>query len=560
MLSLLHIENIAVVEKADIEFAPGFNALTGETGAGKSIVIDSLEAAVGWRTSRELVRRGAKSALVTAVFRDVDAGELLEELGAEDEEELILTRKISEDGKSAARVNGVPVSSAQLRELGLHLIDIHSQGDGQRLTDERYHRGFLDDFGGLAEPLAAYRTAYEAYRAVREEMDKLALDESEKERRLDVLNYQIEELERVGLKPGEYEDKLQRRLFMKSAGKLLDAAMEANAALSGGESSPGAVALIEEAAGSVERAARLSGEFSALAGKLNDLKFAAEDAEEELRELRERLDFSPEEMDVLDERLDALKRVLRKYGGDEESALAYLEERKQERDAIEYAGERLQKLEKELSKARESAEKAAGKLSALRKKAAGELSKRIEAELAALSMRGAVFTVELTDTELGPYGKDNVRFLMAANAGESVGRISKVASGGELSRIMLALKTVLAAGDAVQSMVFDEIDTGISGVAAQRVAEKMAGIARGKQVICVTHLPQLAAMADAHFSIAKELAEGRTYTKVTRLDFDGRKRELARLTGGDTVTPATLTAAAEQLEAAERFKREAVEE
>lgn len=556
MLSLLHIENIAVVEKADIEFAPGFNALTGETGAGKSIVIDSLEAAVGWRTSRELVRRGAKSALVTAVFRDVDVGELLEELGAEDEEELILTRKISEDGKSTARVNGVPVSSAQLRELGLRLIDIHSQGDGQRLTDERYHRGFLDDFGGLGEKLASYRTAYESYKAVQEEMDRLTLDESEKERRLDVLNYQIEELERVGLKPGEYEDKLQRRLFMKSAGKLLDAAMEADAALSGGESSPGAVALIEEAAGSVERAARLSGEFTALAGKLNDLKFAAEDAGEELRDLRERLDFSPEEMDVLDERLDALKRVLRKYGGDEESALAYLEERKQERDAIEYAGERLQKLEKELSKTREAAERAAGELSALRRKAAGELSKRIEAELAALSMRGAVFTVELTDTELGPYGKDSVRFLMAANAGESVGRISKAASGGELSRIMLALKTVLAAGDAVQSMVFDEIDTGISGVAAQRVAEKMAGIARGKQVICVTHLPQLAAMADAHFSIAKELTEGRTYTRVTRLDFDGRKRELARLTGGETVTPATLTAAAEQLEAAERFKRE----
>ncbi len=555
MLSLLHIENIAVVERADIEFESGFNAMTGETGAGKSIVIGSLEAALGCRTSRELVRRGAGSAQVTAVFTGVDAGDFLRENGLEEEEELVLTRRITEDGKSSCRINGCPVATAQLRELGARLMDIHSQGDGQRLADERVHLELLDRFGNLGGELDEYKLKYEAYRQTREELEKLTTDESERARRLDTLSYQIEELERTELHPGEYEEKLQRRTFLKNAGKLTEAVQTAEESLSGGDSTDGAVSLMETAAAALKTAERYSEDVAALAEKLSDLKYAAEDAAEEVRALWEQLDYSPEEMDELDSRLDSLKRVLRKYGGTEEAALQYLEKSRAERDAVERADERRDELEAELSRLHGEAVLAADALSKARRSAGEELARRVEEELAQLAMPGASFMVEQTPQELGPRGADGIRFLMAANAGESVGRISKVASGGELSRIMLALKTVFASGDSVQSMVFDEIDTGISGVAAQRVAEKIAGISRYKQVICVTHLPQLAAMADAHFSISKEVSGGRTRTLVTRLDTDGRKSELARLAAGDAVTETSLTAAGEQLRAAERFRR-----
>ncbi|MGM9521664.1 MAG: DNA repair protein RecN [Oscillospiraceae bacterium] len=555
MLSLLHIENIAVVEKADIEFEKGLNVLTGETGAGKSIVIDSLEAALGWRTSRELVRRGAKSALVTAVFTGADVKDWCEDNGAEYDDELVLTRKIGEDGKSSCRINGMPISAVQMRELGLRLIDIHGQGDGQRLTDERYHRSYLDGFGGTDKELQEYRQAYNEYKSVQDELDALSLDESEKERRIDILTFQIAEIERAGLVPGEYEEKHKRREFLKSAGKLTGAVRDAAAALYGGERSDGAISLIGAAAESVSYALRFSDELSGISEKLNDLRYAAEDVAEELRDIRERLDFSPEELDELDERLDTLRRVLKKYGGSEEAALEFLDDCKRELENIEYADERRRTLEAKLSRLRAAAEGLAGKLSDKRRSAAEELEKRIEKELSELSMGGASFKVEVSKAPLGPYGADDVRFLMAANAGEAMGRISKVASGGELSRIMLAMKTVLASRDDVQSMVFDEIDTGVSGIAAQRVAEKLAVIGRGKQVICVTHLPQIAAMADTHFSIEKREDAGRTFTSVTKLDIEGRKSELARLTGGANITETTLRSAQEQLDAAKNFKQ-----
>ncbi|MBQ1768737.1 MAG: DNA repair protein RecN [Oscillospiraceae bacterium] len=558
MLRTLNIENIAVIEKAEIEFSEGLNVLTGETGAGKSIVIDSLEAALGWRTSAQLVRTGAKSARVTAAFSADGLDEILRELDLEAEDgEVILTRRITEDGKSTCRVNGVPVPAASVRRLGLQLMDIHGQGDGQRLTDERYHREYLDAFGGLSAELEAYRGAYSKYRAALSELEELNVDEAEKARRLDMLTYQINELERADLKPGEFDEKSARRTLLKNSGKLTAAISDAAAAMLGGERSDGALSLIEAALGGVEYALKYSDGFSALRDKLRDLKFSCEDAAYELRDMKDGLDFSPEELDELDDRLDTLKRILRKYGGSEEAALEFLENAKEELKTIENSDARREELEAETEKLRKKAEALAAALTEKRKKVGEALADRIEAELQALSMKGAVFFVSLgAGGELGPYGRDEVRFMMSANAGEAPGRISKVASGGELSRVMLAMKSVLSENDPVDAMVFDEIDTGVSGIAARRVAEKLAGIAAKKQVICVTHLPQIASMADVHFSISKELNEGRTYTRVERLDGEGRKLELARLTGGDVITETTLKAAEEQLDAAEKWKKE----
>ncbi len=554
MLTVLHIENIAVVERADIEFSPGLNVLTGETGAGKSIVIDALEASLGWRTSREIVRTGAKSALVTATFTGAEAESFCAGAGIEYDGELVLTRRILEDGRSSCRVNGVPVPASQLRELGLRLIDIHGQGDGQRLTNERWHLGYLDGYIGGGEKLEEYRAAYREYVGIKKELDSLAMDEGERERRVDILSFQIKELERAKLVPGEYEEKLRRRDFMKSAGRLSEAVRDAASCLLGSERSDGAVSLIEAAAGSVNHALRWSEELAGLAQRLTELKYTAADVAEELRDMEARLDFSSEELDELDSRLDTIKRAMRKYGGSEEAALETLERSKRELEEIGSSDERIKKLEVKLASAKHRAQKLAGELTEIRKAGAVRLSQEIDRELAGLSMPGAAFEVETAPAELGPDGGDAVRFLIAANAGEAPGRIAKVASGGELSRIMLAMKTVLSRADSVEAMVFDEIDTGVSGIAAQRVAEHLAEIGAGKQVICVTHLPQIAAMADWQFSIEKRVEGGRTRTSVTLLDDGGRERELARLTGGDNITETTLLAAREQLEAARSYK------
>lgn len=557
MLILLNIENVAVIEKAEIEFGGGFNVLTGETGAGKSIVIDSLEAALGWRTNAQIVRSGAKSANVTAVFTADGLEPWCAEHGIDIEDgELILTRRISDNGKSTCRVNGTPVPASVVRQLGLMLIDIHGQGDGQRLTDEKYHREYLDSFGSLSGELSEYSEAYNKYKNIQAEIDALSLDESEKARRMDMLEYQINEIENAKLTQGEYDEKSKRREFLKNAGKLTSAVLDANAAIYGGDMSDGALSLIETACDTISRAVRFSDELSEIQSKLTELKYSCEDVAYELRDLNDRLDFSPDELDELDSRLDTLKKVLRKYGGTEEAALEFLEKCKLELSDIEYSDEKRIKLEKQLDESRKEAEKLADVLTEKRTAAAKKLSQRIEGELSALSMKGARFEVSIVSgKELGPYGKDDVKFMMSANAGEAFGRLSKVASGGELSRVMLAMKSVLSAGDSVNAMVFDEIDTGVSGIAAQRVAEKLSAIGSKKQVICVTHLPQIAAMADTHFSIAKSQENGRTFTQVTKLTAEGRQNELARLTGGDNITETSIKAAQEQLEAAAQFKR-----
>ena len=558
MIKLLHIENIAVVEKADIELSAGLTVLTGETGAGKSIVIDALSAVTGGRTSRDLIRTGADFASVTAVFSDV-GGALLSEIGAESDEdgEIYLSRKISADGKSACRINGAPVSVAQMRELGASLLDIHGQNDGRKLLDEGAHLSYLDSFGGSADLRDEYFVAYGKLKDKKNEIDKLTMDERERERRIDELKYQIEEIERAKLKPGEQDELTLRRQLLLNASKLTDAVETAFEALYGGDSSVGAVALIGDAQGQLDRAARYSEGLRALSERLLDLRYCAQDISEELRDFRVQLDFTPGELDELEARLDVLRRITRKYG-EEEQALMHLERSRSELSDIEDGVNILAKLENELKKRVKAAMELAGKLSKARKAAAATLESRVMEELSQLNMPGVSFIVEF-DIVRGEYGLcdtgcDEAWFLMSANAGETPGRINRIASGGELARIMLALKNVLSSEQDTGTMVFDEIDTGVSGIAAQRVGEKLAKLARQRQVLCVTHLPQIAVMADTHFEIKKSVSEGRTFTYVDQLDFEGRKKEIARLSGGENITVTTLTSAEEQLAAAAKFK------
>ena len=557
MLNELHIENIAVIEKADISFAPGLNVLTGETGAGKSIIIDSIGAVLGERVSRDLVRRGAETGTVTAVFDADCAAAWLEENEIDSDGELIIQRRITLDGKSSCRICGTPVTAAQLKELAAMLVDIHGQNDGRQLMDERRHMAYLDSFGHLDGALAAYRAEYDRFSAIKKEMAALSMDEIEKARLSDSLKYQIEELERANIKPGEKDTLSARRDLLRNSEKLTEALDEAFSALYGGDDN--AVSMSQNAAYYAAKAANYAPELEQAANAVNDAAFALADAAETLRDFKDSLDFSPEEYDNIETRLSLLNKLERKYGRTDEELCVYLDECRRKLDDIEYADDRLVKLEKELSAQKAQCVKAAAALSAQRREKAAELEKRIVTELRELNMPSVRFAVEFVpvDNEQGfdASGADKIRFIMSANAGEELGRISKIASGGELSRIMLAMKNVFAENDPVGTMVFDEIDTGVSGIAAQRVAEKLFAVSKGRQVMCVTHLPQIAAMADSHYLIAKHEEGGRTYTEVNGLTREGRRRELARLHGGDFITETTLASAEEQLAAAEAFKK-----
>ena len=556
MLSELHIENIAVIERADISFGAGLNVLTGETGAGKSIVIDAIGAVLGGRVSRELVRHGADKGLVTALF-DLDGCEQwLQDNEIDAEDELIVQRRIMADGKSSCRICGNPVTAAQLKELAALLVDIHGQNDGRQLMDERRHREYLDRFGVEQAVLDRYREAYRAFTALEKEYASLQMDEIEKERLSDQLRYQIAELERAGLKAGEYDGLCARRDLLRNSEKLTEALDAAMALLYGEEDN--ALSMTQNAAYYVSRASAWSPELEGCVETLNSAAFGLSDVSETLRDLRERLDFSPEEYDSLESRISLLNKLQRKYGRDEEMLLAFLDECREKLDSIQYADERSLKLKKLLQEAKARCLREGESLRQARQQAARSLETRIRDELRQLNMPSVRFAVEFAPLEGEPgfdaNGCDRIRFLMSANAGEELGRISHIASGGELSRIMLAMKNVFAEKDPVPTMIFDEIDTGVSGIAAQRVGEKLWQVSLGKQVMCVTHLPQIAAMADSHYLIQKEERGGRTYTEVQPLDREGRRRELARLHGGDNITPLTLQSAEEQMAACERFK------
>lgn len=559
MLELLHIENIAVIETADIAFQPGFNALTGETGAGKSIVIDAMGAVLGGRASRELIRTGVPKAFVSAVFSHVpaDLPGLAENGIAPDEDgNLLLQREMTVDGKNTCRVNGRPLTVTQLRQIGAELLNIHGQHDGQQLLDEEQHGAYLDRFGRMDAPLAAYRKEYAAMAALREQIRTLQMDEAEKARRMDSLRFQIDELERAELVPGEEEELNARRELLRNGEKYIAALSGADYCLSGDDSSTGAVTAIRDAEEALHGIRHLSPDLEELYKRLESLRCEAFDLAETVRDKRAEFDFSPAELDAAEARTDQLYRLKKKYGATVEDMIAYLDKCRTELDAMETADDTLILLDGQLKKAEANVKAAGAVLTQKRKEAAKVLEQRIQQELRDLDMNKVRFSIDFAEKEPAQDGCDTIRFLMSANVGEDLRPIAKIASGGELARIMLALKNVLAEQESIATLVFDEVDTGVSGRAAQKVAEKLAQVARHKQVLCVTHLPQLAAMADTHFSVEKGEASGRTFTHVVQLDREARKAELARITGGSRVTGALLESAGELLDQAEAYRKQ----
>ena len=554
MLRLLHIENIAVIEQAEIAFDRGFNVLTGETGAGKSIVIDAISAILGERTYRDVIRTGADRAFVSAVFDGVpDLPWFAENRVEYDPSELLVQREVYADGKNVCRVNGRPVTVAILKKLGGQLVNIHGQHDSQQLFDETKHLSYLDLFARNEAERTAYAACYERVLSLRRERERLTLDEGEKLRRVEALQYQLEEIGRAGLQPGEDEQLENRRKLLQNAEKLSEALAAAAMALSGGEDASGAVDLVGEADHALARIARYDEGLAALGDRLSNLQYELEDVAGELRDHLDQMAYSGEELEQIESRLDVIHRLKRKYGGSVEEILQYAERAQRELDEITFSEERLAQLEKELAAATAEAKTAGLLLRATRQTAARAMETRLSQELAALDMPRAQFVCQLEETDLTPDGLDSLRFLMTANVGEALKPLSKVASGGELARIMLAIKNVLAEQDRVGTLIFDEVDAGVSGRAAQKVAEKLRAVSKNKQVLCVTHLPQIAAAADVHLLIAKTEREGRTYTQVTALDRPGRTREIARIIGGAEITETTLRSAGEMLQSDRDF-------
>lgn len=553
MLSNLQIENIAVIKSASIDFENGFNVMTGETGAGKSIVIDSLNAILGERTSRELIRSGADSASVCAEFQNVgdNVKNELEKLGIEKDDTLIVSRKLTPDGKNVCRINGMPATVSMLKALGVQLVNIHGQLDNQSLLSPETHCSFIDKLAGSGRELSEFKELYSLYIKKENELKSLNTDVNEKNRRLDILNYQIEEIQKADIRPGEKDELTEKLGFLRNAEKVLDLLHTAYAALNGDGEMPGAADIAADAASKLLSAADYSSDFTETANGINDAAMNLSAYTEELRDKIYSLDYDPNETERAEERLDVIYRLSQKYGDSEEDILAYLENAEKERDALSFSDERAEQLRAETEKAYNEALAAAIKLSEIRIEAGKKFSADVERELAFLDMPSVKFIVNDSVGELYENGIDNIEFLLSANAGEEPKPLSKIASGGELSRIMLAIKCVLSELDDIDTLIFDEIDSGVSGRAALKIAAKMKELSKTHQVICVTHLAQIAAFADEHKLISKEEKDGRTYTCITSLDYNGRKYELARIMGGLTVTQSILNSAEELLSSAE---------
>ena len=549
MLRLLHIENIAVIEQADILFEDGFNVMTGETGAGKSIVIDAISAILGERAYRDMIRTGMNKASVRAVFDRVPKLDWFSENDIPYEDEITVQREIFLDGKNLCKVNGLPVSVSVLKKLGFQLINIHGQHDSAALFDENYHLSFLDDYACNEQLLEEYGEKYRAMQSLKHEIEHLSMDEGEKLRRMETLKYQIDEISRAELTIGEDEALESKRKLAQNAEKLADGLQDAALGLDGDDDTEGAAAMLAQAERALSKIARYDESLSQIHDLVADLMYQAQDAAEQVKDKIYSLSYSADELERIEERLDTIHRLRRKYGATCEDILAYLERAKKELDEIEFADERMAQLQRKLQKAEQEACAMAQRLREARKQASVTLTERVLKELSDLDMKKVQFACQFTETELSQNGADAVAFYMSANLGEALKPLNKVASGGELARIMLAMKNVLAERDHVPTLIFDEVDTGVSGRAAQHVAEKLRAVSKNKQVLCVTHLPQLAALADTHFLIEKSEHDGRTFTAVTPLDFEGRKRELARIIGGSSITETTLQSAAEMLAA-----------
>ena len=554
MLKLLEIENIAIIEKASVEFSRGLNVMTGETGAGKSIVIDSINAVTGQKTSRELIRTGASHAFVSAMFEETSpavAGALSAcGVPAEEDGTVLLQRTIYKDGKNLCRVNGVTVTVSMLKSVGETLINIHGQRDSQALLDSAKHIAFLDSFAGLSAQVAAYAADFSRLVAVKKAIRSLQTDEAEKARRIDLLTYQINELTEANLVVGEREELHRKKNILNNSIKLAAALTAAVNALNGDGDNAGAASLIGQAAREITSVASVAKGLDAVASTLEEAESTVSDAAAVIDDVLNQLDNVEGSLDAIEERLDLLYRLSRKYGETEEEMLAFLSDAQKELQLITLSDERIQELSAERDALLASCEKQAAVLTAARKKSAKKLSAAVEGELAFLNMRSCRFLAEILPAELGPDGADRVTFLISANAGEEPKPLGKVASGGELSRIMLALKNVLSEKDSVGTLIFDEIDAGVSGEAASKIAVKLSQVSRRAQVLCITHLSQIAAYADEHKFLRKEELDGKTYTRIASLDAEGRARELARINYGENPGETQLISARQMLEEA----------
>lgn len=555
MLTSLQIENIAVIERAEIAFDQGLNVLTGETGAGKSIIIDSINAVLGERTTRELVRTGAPRAQVSALFFGLSGAalELLHAFDLEPEEDgsLLIQRSISADGRSACRINGKTATVSMLRQLGGELINIHGQHDSQSLLSPDKHIGFIDALARNEELLEEYHSLYAGYVKIRRALNELQMDEEEKLRKMDLLRFQIDELEAAKLQAGERERLTQERTRCLNAEKILQSLRLAYDAINGTEEALGAAQLLTDAAAGLQDAAQFDEAIEKTARDVLDLSYNLEACTDEIRGAFDALAYDPGDLEQIEERLDQLYRLSRKYGETEGDMLTFLEKARAELDEITFSEERARKLDEERRETVRGIKALAVRLTDARGRAGERFAKQVESELTYLDMPHVRFNVRHEQTKPGPNGADEMEFLISANPGEPPRPLARIASGGELSRMMLAIKNVLSGSDGVGTLIFDEIDAGVSGRAAQKIALKLKQLSAGRQVVCVTHLAQIAAQADSHLLIQKTVRAEKTYTQVDALDFEGRKRELARIMGGmDEITPLQLQGAQELLHAA----------
>ena len=549
MLSSLQIENVAVIQKANVHFEKGLNVLTGETGAGKSILIDSINAILGNRTSKDLVRTGAAKAVIRAAFEDVPPAVLdsLEKAGYERSEALLLSREITAEGKSTCRINGMPATAAVLRELCGGLININGQHDSVGLLNPARHEGILDAYAQNSAEHQAYYAIYRELVGVKKTLDAMITDESEKQRRIDLLSYQVQEIDDAGLTAGEEQTLESRRKVLANASTIRDRIAQCYALLSGGDEAPGAVDLLGEASNAVDAAAQLDGELSAGAGQLLDLYYTAKDVAADLIGRLDAYDTNDAELDEIEQRIDLIYKLRRKYGDTVEDILAFGERARKELEMIQSSQERVEHLQKEQRRLYTLAREKAEALTQTRLKAFDELNKRISGTLDFLNMPGVRMTLRHSRGPLASHGQDSIEFYISTNPGEAPKPLAKIASGGELSRITLAIKNAMADKDAVPTVIYDEIDSGVSGKAASRIGEVLRQSAEGHQILCITHTAQIAALADCHLLIQKNITNERTYTEIHPLDENGRVEAMARLISGDHVTELSLANAREML-------------
>ena len=550
MLKNLYIENIAVIEKTSIDFSGGLNVLTGETGAGKSIVIDSINAILGNRTSRDLIRNGSESAFVSAEFDEISpkALETLHEFGFDtDDGTLIIQREISLNSKGKCRINGRPATVGILKAVGTYLINIHGQHESYELMSPELHINYIDKLGNLKNSIDEYAKAYQEYRALKSELDKAEFDEAERNRKIDLLQYQVSELEQADMYIGEFEELKEQRTLIENKEKIANSLNEAHSVLNGGEDTGGILEQLENACSCLENITEYMPDCEDVLKRMQSTLYELEDCTSELSGLADSADSDIGSLEEIEDRIDLIQRLSRKYGSTIEEMLQFLDNAKRELEYLERYEENREQLQENCQKALKNAQRLAESLSEKRKEISVQFSARVKEEMTFLDMPNVELVVSQKKCALNALGCDDIEILISTNVGEEPKPVAKIASGGELSRMMLAIKNVLADKDDIDTLIFDEVDTGISGSAAQKVGFKLKEVSKNRQVVCVTHLAQIAALADTHFKIHKTVSDGKTYTNVNVLDHDGRKNELARIIGGVAITQATLDYAEEML-------------